>query len=91
MPARPHDEPPADNTTDRDRLNAVIGDHVIHALGRPGDHYRVQVRRLWADRYRVNVLVGGDITTTTVAHSYFLVADDGGNISAASPTITKWY
>ena len=91
MPVKQSDSPPADRGKGQDRLNDVIGTRVIHALGQPGDYYRVQVRRLWEDRYRVNVLVGGDVTSTTVAHSYFLVADDDGNIRATTPAITKRY
>jgi hypothetical protein len=91
MPATPHTKPTADREAGQEHLNGVIGDRVIHALGRPADRYRVQVRRLWGDRYRVNVLVGGDVTTTTVAHSYFLVADGDGNISATTPALTRRY
>lgn len=76
---------------ERQRLHAVIGKHVIHALGQPGDLHRVQVRQLWEDHYRVNVLVGGDPASAKVAHSYFLVADSEGNVIASTPTITRQY
>jgi len=74
-----------------EELTALIGRHVILALGHPGDPHRVQVRRLWENRYRVNVLVGADVTNTRVAHSYFLVADGDGNISTTIPAITRQY
>jgi hypothetical protein len=77
--------------TGRERLAAVIGDHVIGALGRPADGYRVVVRRLWEGHYRVNVLVGSDVTTTTIAHSYFLVADGDGTVHGATPAIMRRY
>jgi hypothetical protein len=70
---------------------AVIGKHVIHALGQPPDLHRVQVRPLWEDHYRVNVLVGTDAAAAKVAHSYFLVTDDDGNVIASTPGITKHY
>ena len=41
-------------------LNALIGEQVIHNLGEPDDLHKVQVRRLWEDRYRVNVFIGQD-------------------------------
>ena len=41
------------------------------------------VRRLWPGNYRVNVLVGPDAATTTIAHSFFLSADDEGTVPVA--------
>ncbi|OAI47133.1 hypothetical protein AYO44_10175 [Planctomycetaceae bacterium SCGC AG-212-F19] len=70
---------------------AVIGTHIMRALGKPDDLHRVQVRHLWGDHYRVNVFVGGDAATAKIAHSYFLVADSGGAISASTPAITRQY
>jgi len=51
----------------------------------------VVVRRLWQDHYRVNVLVGSDLTSATIAHSYFLVADGDGKIVSSTPKITRKY
>jgi hypothetical protein len=75
----------------REQRGARIGKRVLDTLGQPGDLYRVQVRPLWGDCYRVNVLVGADATSTRVAHSYFLQVDGGGNVVAATPPITKRY
>src|SRR2546423_199055 len=91
MPTTRPDEPTADRDKGRNHLSAVIGDRVMTALGQPGNYHRVQVRRLWEDHYRVNVFVGGDVTSTTIAHSYFLVADGDGNVTAATPAITRRY
>jgi hypothetical protein len=71
--------------------DAVIGKYVLHALGQPGDLQQVQVRWLWEDHYRVNVLVGADAASVKVAHSYFLVADAAGNVLASVPEIAKAY
>jgi hypothetical protein len=76
---------------DQQRRHAVIRGQVIRTLGTPGDLLDVQVRPLWDETYRVNVLVGGDATSTRVAHSYFLVADGEGKILACTPAITKRY
>jgi hypothetical protein len=76
---------------ERRQPNAALGQHVMLALGRPGDFYGVQVRELWEGHYRVNVLVGPDAASVMVAHSYFLVADGGGNVIASSPPITRRY
>lgn len=74
-----------------EKLNALIGAQVIRTLGQPNDLLTVQVRSLWKDRFRVNVLVGVDVTSVKVAHSYFLVVDDNGNILASAPEITRQY
>jgi hypothetical protein len=75
----------------RDRLNARIGEAVVRSLGEPEALHQVQVRRLWSDHYRVNVLVGRDAASAKVAHSYFLVTDGDGNIETSVPTITRCY
>jgi hypothetical protein len=76
---------------DAQQRSALIGQHAINTLGRPGDLHTVQVRRLWDDRYRVNIFVGPDAASAKVAHSYFLVVDVDGNILASTPKITKQY
>lgn len=40
--------------------NTLIGEQVIHTLGQPDGLQGVQVRPLWEDHYRVNVLVVAD-------------------------------
>ena len=51
----------------------------------------MQVRPLWENYYRVNVLVGNDLASARIANSYFLVADNDGNITASTPKIMKQY
>jgi hypothetical protein len=71
--------------------DAAIVKYVMAALGEPGDLHRVDVRRLWDNRFRVNVFVGGDAASARVANSYFLVADGSGNIIESRPEITRQY
>lgn len=78
-------------TSVRSELDATIRTQVLHALGRPTHLFSVQVRNLWDARYRVNVLVGEDATCTKVAHSYFVVVDPAGSITASTPKIFKEY
>jgi hypothetical protein len=73
------------------RRRALIGAHVLRALGQPDALHRVQVRHLWEDHYRVNVLVGADAAQAKVAHSYFLVVNPAGAILTSTPTITRQY
>jgi hypothetical protein len=75
----------------RETLNALIGEQVLHTLGRPGDLFKVQVRPLWGNYYRVNVLVGADVTSVKVANSFFLSADGDGNIGPSTPKMTQQY
>jgi hypothetical protein len=75
----------------RETLHALIGEQLIHTLGEPGDLLRVDVRPLWENYYRVNVLVGADIASPRIANSYFLAADGEGNILAATPKLTRQY
>lgn len=73
------------------RQNAAIAAHVLHRLGKPNTLQRVEVRRLWQDHCRVNVLVGEDLISARVAHSYFLVLDADGAVLASTPGITRVY
>lgn len=76
---------------DRDDRAALIARQVLHALGQPAGVYAVHVRRLWPGRYRVNVLRGEGPVSTTIAHSYFVLADADGLLLEASPAITRRY
>jgi len=92
MPAAPQSE--RHNSSEqqqRQTLNAVIRKHVMHGLGEPADLLTVQVRRLWENWYRVNVLIGKDATSAKIANSYFLKADGDGNLVESTPKITKQY
>jgi hypothetical protein len=92
MPTQQQDKPPGHvDKEERQRLKTEITKSVMHTLGQPDNLYNVQVRPLWKDRYRVNILVGADITSVTCAHSYFLVTDGEGTILASTPKITRQY
>lgn len=68
---------------------AAIRDRVLDALGRPSGLLRVEVRRLWEGRYRVNVYTGSDVASATVAHSFFVVADAAGRIASSTPKLPR--
>jgi len=92
MPAKPKETQHAEPVpAECQQSNAAIGRNVLRVLGQPGDLLRVQVQRLWEDRYRVNILVGPDAASARVAHSFFLEADGDGAIRASTPNITKKY
>ena len=75
----------------RQQRKAAIVRHVMHILGQPQDLHRVQVRHLWEDHYRVNVLLGADLASTRVGHSYFVVVDGQGNVLTSTPEIVRHY
>jgi hypothetical protein len=70
-------------------LKTLIRGHVLRALGEPGGTGRVQVRPLWGDYYRVNVVVGEGPGRFTIARSYFLRADGAGAILESTPKLTR--
>lgn len=72
-----------------ERLEKLIREQVIHALGEPVDLRGVQVRKLWGDHYRVNVIVGKNAASVRVANSYFLAVDSDGKLIHATPKIMK--
>lgn len=85
---QPRDELKRD---ERDAIDELISEQVIHALGTPIDLRNVQVRKVWDDHYRVNVIVGANAGSVRVANSFFLVIDSDGSLIAATPKITKQY
>lgn len=92
MQTKQQAEPSADGDKQvRQQFQAIIGEQVLHGLGQPVGYHVVQVRKLWDYRYRVNVFVGPDAVSAVVAHSYFLVTDENGTITATNPKITRKY
>ncbi len=75
----------------RHALNAIIGKNVIHSLGSPVDMLKVKVNPVGGETYRVNVMVGKDICSSRVSDSFFLTADEEGNIITCSPQIVRLY
>jgi hypothetical protein len=90
LPAEP-DETGVQQADEARRVATAIGRGVMAALGKPADFYRVSVIRLWADTYRVNVLTGLDPSALTIAHSYFVTADDQGNVVRTTPPLARRY
>ena len=52
---------------------------------------RLQHRRVIFVEYTIVVLVGADAVSAKVAHSYFLMVGNNGNILTSAPKITKVY
>jgi hypothetical protein len=73
------------------RREAVIRAGVLQALGSPSGLLRVNVLPLWGDHFRVNVLTGEDATAGAIPNSYFVTADERGDILKSEPAIHKQY
>src|SRR5688500_6881423 len=71
------------------QLVSTISRNVMAALGRPGDLVRVSVGQVTGDVYRVNVVTGEDVSSGRIAHSFFVTADEAGNITASATAIVK--
>ena len=92
MPTKEQDKQQKDLAKEaHQQRSAFIVGQLMHALGRPAALYRVEVRQLWQDHYRVNVFVGADAASSRIAQSYFLVCDEDGNILASRPKMTRQY
>jgi hypothetical protein len=74
-----------------DELSVRVAASVLRLLGRPQGRHRVDVHPLWQNRYRVNVLVGERSTYAEIPHSFFVVADDAGNVLTSAPPINRQY
>jgi hypothetical protein len=92
MPTNQQGKQHADPATQRlPERDALISRHVLCALGQPDAPHRVEVRHLWEEHYRVNVLVEAGTASWRVAYSYFLVTDESGAVLESTPVITRQY
>jgi hypothetical protein len=85
----PNDEANRKNRAERQATAICVS--VMHALGRPVDFFRVSVVPLWENRYRVNVQTGSDVPSLRIAHSFFVTADENGNVLESIPPIMRLY
>ena len=80
-----------DGPNPRESQKALIRGQVVRSLGTPSDMLKVQVHPVGQDSFRVNVFVGKSASTARIADSFFLTADDHGNIVTSSPPIVRLY
>jgi hypothetical protein len=65
--------------------------HVLHGLGRPLGFLRITARQITEENYRVNVVVGPDLATASIAHSFYVTVDSAGKVTASCPLIVRNY
>ncbi len=64
---------------------------VLTALGRPSRLLKIAVLPLWGNKFRVNVWTAEDGAGNGIPNSYFVTADERGNILSSVPPIQKRY
>lgn len=64
---------------------------VLHGLGRPQGFLRITARQITDENYRVNVIVGPDLATASIAHSFFITVDAAGKVTASCPNLVRLY
>jgi len=74
-----------------EKNGATVCACVMNALGRPVDLLRVVAIPLWGNRFRVNVQTGENAASVRIAHSFFVAADERGQIVESIPPITRMY
>ena len=74
-----------------ERVAGALCVSVMKALGRPRNLFRVSAARLWANHYRVNVQTGPDAVSVQITHSFFIEADEKGNVLTSVPVIERRY
>ncbi len=90
MSAKAREKPEGELTKPEEaERRVVLQRHVMQALGLQSEPQTVQVRRLWDNRYRVNVFIGKDVVSARIAYSYFLLVNPDGTIIEACPAIAK--
>jgi hypothetical protein len=73
------------------RREEVIRTGVLAALGRPSRLLKVAVLPLWGNNFRVNVWTAEGGVGNGIPNSYFVTADDRGDILRSEPPIHKLY
>lgn len=79
------------SSNDKPQREEMIRANVIKSLGYPKEMLRMAVVGLWGNNYRVNVVIGADSSHARISHSYFVEADDTGNILKSTPEISRQY
>jgi hypothetical protein len=85
------DSAPSDEANVPASNGSTIRNSILAALGRPPELFDVAVRTLWDNHYRVNVLVGAEVTAVRIAHSYFVKTTASGEMVSATPRIIRLY
>ncbi len=87
MPALEQAKDNPDKSLSVDTVKELIRRQVLQKMGTPAELLGIYVRPLWGDRYRVNVVVGKEISSSRIVRSYFVIADAEGAVTRSLPEI----
>lgn len=88
MAAGPRANPADEANVRLERILSKIRSQVVGTLGEQDCFQHIQVRRLWENRYRVNVLAGSSSLCVEILHSFFVISDDEGTILTSLPEMS---
>lgn len=91
LPVHQPDEEAIREKKRHEHIADAVGVSVMNALGHPSNLFRVSVFRLWKDHYRVNVQTRYDAVSVHITHSFFVSADDAGNVVESNPRLARVY
>ncbi len=78
----------------KDLINERIKEYVFENLGQPKNLYRLDIRSLWENFYRINmwsVDSSSIIETYVLSDSFFIEISEGGEVIACNPEIKRRY
>ena len=90
MTTKPQDRPqqPIPSPADKS-IQDVIAEQVVKSISVPASILSIRVSHLWDRRYRVNVYVGENNASSTVAKSYFVETNEEGKIVKSTPPMAS--
>lgn len=85
------ERPECENAASLEGILVEIGSQMIDALGVPDHFQRVEVRLLWDNRYRANILVGSRRLSVEIRHIFFVIINGEGIIQDSLPKMERLY
>lgn len=70
---------------------ARIRVHVAKRLGEPAGMLKIRVHPVGSESFRVNVWAGESFTAARITDSFFVTADEQGNVTTCTPQIDRLY
>jgi hypothetical protein len=67
----------------------LIRQQILSVLGTPKDLQVVQVRELWAGRFRVNIIIGDSPQSSRVVESYYVCVDPESKVLSTVPRLQR--
>lgn len=77
------------------KTKAIIEKYILDNLGRPKNYYQTQVKPLWANFYRVNIVIAikekeSMVVEYSISDSFFMKLEEG-EVVTCEPKIQRRY